>query len=194
MLNVRGVKRAGHCLESLYKDAINNNTVTPAVCFLRHLLHTPPRRLPSPEPKREAIPSRWECVWHELSTVVRYRRLFTPLPHTKRLFSFSFTLPLSLHPLSAFLLLTFSHLFPLSLSLLTLYSTVLSMALHFTTRASCSSTLPGGQLAFFTTHQGYCPGLCVCLCVCRCVFVWSQSHQVYCGGWQCSGPVNQFLL
>lgn len=79
-----------------------------------------------------------------------------------------------------------SHIFSpfssLPLPLLTLYSTVLSMTLHFTTRASCSSTLPGGQLAFFTTHQGYCPGLCVCLCVCRCVFVWSQSHQVYCGG------------
>lgn len=65
--------------------------------------------------------------------------------------------------------------------------------LNFTTHASSISTLPGGQLAFFTTHRGYCPGLCT-VCVRRCVFVWSQSHQGYCGGWQCHGTVNQFLL
>lgn len=135
------------------------------------------------KPSSYCIPSRWECVWHELSCLVHYRRLFTPpLPHTKHLFSFS--------PSSV--CLSPSHIFSpcVSRSVLTLYNTVLSMTLHFTTRASCSATLPGGQLAFFTTHQGYCPGFCVC----RCVFVWSQSHQVYCGGWQCSGPVNQFLL
>lgn len=34
----------------------------------------------------------------------------------------------------------------------------------------------------------------MCVHVCRCVLVRSQSHQVHCGGWQCGGPVNQFLL
>lgn len=80
--------------------------------------------------------------------------VFVSFPRTKYLLSFF------LRSLSAPLFLTSAHPWTIALWL-TLYNAALSMTLHFTIHARSSSTLPGVQFAFFTTHQSYCPELCI---------------------------------
>lgn len=70
---------------------------------------------------------------------------------THKISSLPLFLPLFLHPLSASLFLTSSHLWTISLQL-TLYNRLLSMTLHFTTHVSSCSIPPGVQLSFFLTH------------------------------------------